>query len=148
MLVKTLLNSVEKHKGFVYEWIKLVLVGTQKQLHIKVRPAKGCKGVCSICLLPGPTYDTLDQRKFQFVPLWGIVVFFLYAMRRISCPANRPTAGPLPRNCAWSMVLPSSTLIISIGMIARPQGDAAPPSGVYQGQGSVMTFSLSASVNG
>lgn len=85
MLVKTLLNSVEKHKGFVYEWIKLVLVGTQKQLHIKVRPAKGCKGVCSICMLPGPTYDTLDQRKFQFVPLWGIVVFFLYAMRRISC---------------------------------------------------------------
>ena len=56
----------------------------QKQLHIKVRPKKRCKGVCSICLLPGPTYDTLEERRFQFVPLWGIVVFFLYAMRRIA----------------------------------------------------------------
>ena len=46
------------------------------------------------------------------------------------------------------MVLPSSTLIISMGMMARPQGEAAPPSAVYQGQGSVMTFSLSASVKG
>jgi len=85
MLVKTLLNSVEKHKGFVYEWIKLVRVGTQKQIHIKVRPGKRCKGLCSDCRTPGPTYDTLDERRFQFVPLWGIVVYFLYAMRRISC---------------------------------------------------------------
>ena len=85
MLVKTLLNSVEKHKGFVYEWIKLVRVGTHKQLHIKVRPGKRCKGLCSDCRTPGPTYDTLEERRFQFVPLWGIVVFFLYAMRRISC---------------------------------------------------------------
>ena len=54
MLVKTLLNSVEKHKGFVYEWIKLVRVGTHKQLHIKVRPGKRCKGLCSDCRTPGP----------------------------------------------------------------------------------------------
>lgn len=67
------------------ECIKLVMVGVQKQLHIKVRPKKGCKGVCSLCLLPGPTYDTLEERRFQFVPLWGIIVYFLYAMRRISC---------------------------------------------------------------
>ena len=24
-------------------------------------------------------------RRFQFVPLWGILVFFLYAMRRVDC---------------------------------------------------------------
>ena len=34
---------------------------------------------------PGPTYDPLDPRRFQFVPLWGIVAFLLYAMRRIAC---------------------------------------------------------------
>ncbi len=85
MLVKTLLNSVEKHKGFVYEWIRLVQVGRHKQLHIKIRPGKRCKGLCSKCRAPGPTYDTQEERRFQFVPLWGIVVFFLYAMRRISC---------------------------------------------------------------
>jgi len=85
MLLKTLLNSVEKHKGFVYEWIKLVMVGTQKQVHIKVRPRKGCKGLCADCGTPGPSNGTLEERRFQFVPLWGIVVYFLYAMRRISC---------------------------------------------------------------
>jgi transposase len=85
MLLKTLFNSVEKHKGFVNEWIKLVLVGRQKQLHIKMRPAKRCQGLCSCCLTPGPTYDTQEERKFQFVPLWGIMVFLLYAMRRIDC---------------------------------------------------------------
>jgi transposase len=85
MLVKTLLNSVEKHKGFLYETIKLVMVGRHKQLHVKVRPKKRCRGRCSKCRTPGPTYDTLEVRKFQFVPLWGIVVYFLYAMRRIDC---------------------------------------------------------------
>ncbi|WP_369632974.1 hypothetical protein [Variovorax sp. V512] len=43
---------------------------------------------------------------------------------------------------------PSSTLIISVGMMARPHGERLPPSAVYQSQGSVMTLSLSASVKG
>jgi hypothetical protein len=28
----------------------------------------------------------LPQRRFEFVPLWGMKVFFLYAPRRVSCP--------------------------------------------------------------
>jgi transposase len=28
----------------------------------------------------------LAQRRFEFVPLWGIPVFFLYAPRRVNCP--------------------------------------------------------------
>jgi len=34
----------------------------------------------------GPCYDTLKPRRFEFVPLWGIPVFFEYAMRRVDCP--------------------------------------------------------------
>jgi hypothetical protein len=30
--------------------------------------------------------DRLPERCFQFVPLWGMVVFFLYAPRRLECP--------------------------------------------------------------
>ena len=33
-----------------------------------------------------PGYDTQTQRAFEFVPLWAIAVFFLYSMRRVSCP--------------------------------------------------------------
>jgi len=34
-----------------------------------------------------PGYDTLPIRRFEFVPLWGFLVFFAYAMRRVDCPA-------------------------------------------------------------
>jgi transposase len=27
----------------------------------------------------------METRRFEFVPLWGIPVFFLYAMRRVNC---------------------------------------------------------------
>ena len=40
------------------------------------------------CDKPGPGYNTLPVRRFEFVPLWGIAVFFLYAMRRVDCPAG------------------------------------------------------------
>lgn len=44
--------------------------------------------------LPG---GTLAERRFQFVPLWGIMVFFLYAMRRISCtPCGKVVVEAVP----------------------------------------------------
>ena len=32
-----------------------------------------------------PGYDTMESRQFEFVPLWGIPVFFVYAARRVNC---------------------------------------------------------------
>jgi transposase len=40
----------------------------------------------------------LATRRFEFVPLWGIAVFFLYAMRRVDCPACGVTVERVP----WS----------------------------------------------
>ena len=31
-------------------------------------------------------YDVLNPRHFEFIPFWGILVFFVYAMRRVNCP--------------------------------------------------------------
>ena len=42
-------------------------------------------GRCSRCGEPGPGYDTLPAREFEYVPLWGIRVYFLYALRRVHC---------------------------------------------------------------
>jgi hypothetical protein len=28
----------------------------------------------------------LPSRRFEFVPLWGLPVFFVYAPRRVECP--------------------------------------------------------------
>ena len=86
MLLKSILNRIQLHHGFVYGSICLVEKGARLLLEIEIRPRKGSRAICSVCGKPGPGYDTLKIRRFEFVPLWGIAVFFLYAMRRVDCP--------------------------------------------------------------
>jgi transposase len=52
---------------------------------VAVRPRKGSAAVCSRCHLPAPGYDQLAERRFEFIPLWGFLVFLLYTMRRVNC---------------------------------------------------------------
>jgi len=86
MLLKSILNRIQLHHGFVYGSICLVEKEARLLLEIEIRPRKGSRAICSVCGKPGPGYDTLKIRRFEFVPLWGIAVFFLYAMRRVDCP--------------------------------------------------------------
>lgn len=88
MQVKTLLNHVCKLKRFVYTRVHLVeeADGTSR-LEVGIRPRKGSRPECSGCGAQGPAYDTLAQRRFDFVPLWGMAVVLLYAMRRVDCAA-------------------------------------------------------------
>jgi transposase len=86
MLLKSILNRVQLHPGFVYAATRFVERKKRPVLEIEIRPRKNGRPVCSGCGLPGPGYDILPVRRFEFVPLWGIAVFFLYAMRRVDCP--------------------------------------------------------------
>jgi len=85
MLLKSILNRVQLHHGFVYGAVRWREHGKRPILDIEIRPRKNGRPVCSGCGKPGPGYDTLPVRSFEFVPLWGIAVFFLYAMRRVDC---------------------------------------------------------------
>lgn len=88
MLIKTLLNRIHPVKGFVYEKDQLVKDRTQPngcRLDMQVRPRRGSRGICCGCGRRGATYDHLGQRRFIFVPLWGIAVVLVYTMRRIDC---------------------------------------------------------------
>jgi len=88
MQLKTLLNRVHPVKGFVYQKQRIVEDATQPtgfRLDVRVRARGHGQGVCSCCGRRGPTYDTLEERRFDFVPLWGIAVVLVYAMRRIDC---------------------------------------------------------------
>lgn len=83
MHLKTILNRIEKHPSFVFQggrFRKGALV-----LDIDVLPRRGSRPICSGCSRRGAVYDTLAQRAFQYVPLWGITVFLLYSMRRVNC---------------------------------------------------------------
>mgnify|MGYP005831519749 CR=1 FL=1 len=41
--------------------------------------------MCSGCGRRCRLHDTLSERAFDFVPLWGLAVILLYTMRRVRC---------------------------------------------------------------
>ncbi|MCP4339860.1 MAG: ISL3 family transposase, partial [Desulfobulbaceae bacterium] len=86
MQVKTILNRIEKYQSFVYDKVELVGDSKQLKLEVQIKPRRNSRPICSGCGLKGPGYDTLPTRKFEFVPIWGILVYFLYSMRRVACP--------------------------------------------------------------
>jgi len=83
MQIKTILNRIEKHQSFVYGDPTF----EDSDLVIPIRPRANGRPICSGCGKPRGTYDTARHpRRFQFVPLWGLAVFFVYFMRRVNCP--------------------------------------------------------------
>jgi transposase len=79
----TILNHCHHHRGFVYQQDRFT--PDKKMIEVTVRPRKGSLAVCSGCHNPAPGYDRLPERRFEFIPFWGFLVFFLYAMRRVDC---------------------------------------------------------------
>ncbi|XYJ92445.1 ISL3 family transposase (plasmid) [Cupriavidus necator] len=78
-----MLNACHHFPGFVYEGARLC--EATQSIEIEVRPRKGSKAICSCCSQPARGYDTLAQRRFEFIPVWGFAVFLLYTMRRVDC---------------------------------------------------------------
>ena len=95
MLLKTILNRIERHKGFVYDEVRWLNRG-RPSIEIEVRPRTGSDPFCSGCGRRGPTYDHLPRRLFEFVPLWQVIVFFAYAPRRVDCSRCGATVEILP----------------------------------------------------
>ena len=87
MRVKSILNQVEKYKDFVYERVRWQGEGQERVLVVEVRERAHRPGRCSECGEPRPGYDRLAARQFEYVPLWGIPVYF----------ALRPAPGAMSR---------------------------------------------------
>jgi transposase len=96
MQLKTILNRVEPHKSFVYGRMKMIEREGRLALEAQLRPRANGRPICSGCRRRRPGYDRLPPRRFEFVPLWGIAVFFVYAMRRVECPACGVTVEEVP----------------------------------------------------
>src|SRR5437867_12707356 len=86
MQLQTILNRVAKHKSFVYGAVKLLAEGDELSLEVKIEPRANGRPLCSGCEQAAPGYDRLPERRFKFVPLWGIAFYFVYALRRVACP--------------------------------------------------------------
>lgn len=84
--VKTILNDVEKHKGFCYQDVRWGMFKSQRCIEIVITPRANSKAVCSQCKKPAGGYDVSTKpRTFQYIPLWNIPVILLYCMRRVNC---------------------------------------------------------------
>lgn len=110
MQLKTILNRVQKFKSFVYTTARFVGTGETAELEVEVAERANGRPICSGCGRHGPGYDRLGTRRFEFVPLWGIKVFLVYAPRRVACRScgvrveQMPWASgksPLTQAYAW-----------------------------------------------
>ncbi len=99
LTLKTLLNHIEPWKGFVYDTSDLTDHGKRAILEIQLRARAGSQGLCGQCQQRAPGYDRQAPRRFQFVPLWGIPTFFIYAPRRLDCH----TCGVHVEHLPWAL---------------------------------------------
>ena len=109
MQLKTILNRLEKQSGFVYgdgKW-------RDDAIEIELTPRKGSKPICSGCGKRRPGYDRLPARRFEYVPLWQLAVFFVYAMRRVNCPECGVVVERIPWACGKNHQTTSYRIFLS-----------------------------------
>jgi len=96
MHLKSILNRVERHKCFVYKQVRFVDGLVEPEFEVEIEPRANSRAICLGCGEKRPGYDRLSPRRFQFVPLWNIAVFFVYAMWRVDCPTCGVTVERVP----------------------------------------------------
>jgi transposase len=88
MQLKTILNRVTCYKSFVFEKVTWIENSVAPAVEVEIVPRRNGLRICSGCERECPGYDTMPEpRRFEFVPLWGITVYFVYHMRRVECPS-------------------------------------------------------------
>lgn len=98
MQLQTILNRVARHSSFVYGTPRWSDDSLRPALEVPIRPRAGGRPICSGCGRRRPGYDRLNERRFEFVPLWQIAVVFVYALRRVDCP----TCGVVVERVPWA----------------------------------------------
>ena len=86
MQLKTILNRIQRFKSFVYGCVRWVEGATEPTVEVELHSRRNSRPVCCECGQRRPGYDRLPIRRFEFIPMWGIKVYFLYAPRRVDCP--------------------------------------------------------------
>ncbi len=98
------------------------------EIEFALQPRQGSKPICGSCGKKGATYDHTSLRRFEFVPLWGIAVFFVYRMRRVDCRACGVTTERIPWSCgkhqqtfSYRLFLATRPQVPNVGVPTRPR---------------------------
>ena len=83
MLLESIIKKTLGLKGHNVKKVERSSVDT---LTAYIEPRKGSRPTCSVCKKKAPGYDSLKERVWKHVPLWGIEVNLVYTPRRCSCP--------------------------------------------------------------
>jgi len=112
--VKTLLNRIQHFAGFVYQSIRIRGSGGSLRVEVQIAAHRGIRGKCATCLKPSPGYDRLPERRWLFVPVWGVICHLFYPARRVECAEHGLGVEHIP----WSQgKSPVSTPMM--GFLAR-----------------------------
>jgi transposase len=98
MLLKTILNRLERHQSFVYGTPRWHDEAPRPTIEVPIRARANSRPICSGCGKRRRGYDRLPPRRFEYVPLWQIAVVFVYALRRVDCPA----CGVIVERVPWA----------------------------------------------
>lgn len=126
MHLQSILRRVQPLPGFVYGRISLRDKHGTLAIDVHVRARAGSHARCGNCSKKRRGYDTLGERRFAFVPLWGMAVFLVYAMRRVDCRQCGVTvemvpwaSGKSPATYAYTWFLASWAKVLSWSETAR-----------------------------
>jgi transposase len=97
MDIVAILNKCYKHKSFIYTKARFGK-SDSNVIEVLIEARTNAKPLCSVCGKRCPGYDRLSERKYEFIPIWGYHVFFLYARRRVQCR----TCGIVAEQLPWS----------------------------------------------
>lgn len=81
MLVKQLIRDTLELQGFCIASVEKKASG----IVVSVEPDLRYRPRCGVCSQPGDYRDTLPERSFRHVPLWGIAVHLVYSPCRVRC---------------------------------------------------------------
>jgi len=82
MLVRQLIHETLEMQGFRIESVNK----TGSELIATIAADLRYHPRCGVCNTPGNYRDSLFERRFRHVPLWGIPVILVYAPCRVTCP--------------------------------------------------------------
>ena len=85
MQIKTILNRVQKFKLYLYEAVRCVEGAPVPTVEVEIHRRLNSWPVCGDCGRRRPGYDRLPRWRFEFIPMWGHKVFFIYAPHRVNC---------------------------------------------------------------
>ena len=126
-----LVESIVKWTLRIKSWRVKKVTGTKEHLAAELAPRHRSRARCSGCGKRRPGYDTLSERTWRHVALWGIPFELRYSPRRVNCPRCGVKVEQMPWALGKSDLTMPLVVVIAIFAKLLPWEDVARLTGVH-----------------